>query len=479
MNEKEYKNSSENLIYTDIRVLMGGKGMENIQKPSEFEPPPPIIVKPPENERNDNNDRMPELVNSNVDEVLNTPPSWLISWGTTVFFMAFMLLGAITWFVQYPDIISAPLRIISNDLPKTIITKTDGQLIKLFVKEGQNINKGDIIAYHESTADHAEVLALETSVNNLVNLSQQNRINQIQSSNIKQYYKLGELQKPFQAFQQALMASKSAASNGVFHKKQSTIGGEINTLRKLKESTISQLNIQEKDLEMAYEEAQTQQRLSDKGYVSKLDAKNAMSRYLNKKQALEQARGSIVNNELNQSQKQQEIYEIEKNVLDQKSYVVQSLNTLKSEIEAWKQRYISTATASGKVNLLNNLQENQILKAGQELVYILPENSGYYGEMKVGQYNFGKLKLKQEVIVKLNSYPFQEFGTVKGIVSYVADIPKDSSYLVKINFPLGLTTNSNKKLEFRNGMTASGDIITENLRLIEKFFYDIRKSLRR
>jgi multidrug resistance efflux pump len=173
------------------------------------------------------------------------------------------------------------------------------------------------------------------------------------------------------------------------------------------------------------------------------------------------------------------LIELDKTITEQKNNLVQSINSLKSEIEAWKQRYIAIAPMTGKVNFLTNLQENQTLKTGQELLYILPDGSGYYGEMMLGQYNFGKVKKGQEVIVKFQSYPFQEFGTVKGRIEHISDIPKDTTYLVKVTFPNGLVTNADKKLPFRNGMTASGEVITENLRLIEKFFYDIRKSMKR
>jgi HlyD family type I secretion membrane fusion protein len=479
MNEKEYINSSEKLLHTDIRILMGGRGdfgSELLPKVAVPPPTPPDIVF--DGEEGGKGNHLPELVNSNVDEVLNKPPTWLIRWGTTVFFLAFVMLIAITWFVEYPDLVGAPLKVVSNNLPKNIVSKTDGNLIKLYVTEGQEVQKGDILTYLESTASHDEVLELEKTVNQLVQLAQENKLNDIQNTEIPQYYNLGELQKSFQAFQQALMASKAAAVNGVFNKKKATIGNEIGSLRRLQENAKSQLKLQEEDLKMALEEAQSQQRLSEKGFVSKLEAKNAMSKYLGKKQAFEQANGNLENNTISQTQKQQEIFEIEKNVMDQKVALIQSINTLKSEIEAWKQRYIVVASISGKVNFLTNLQENQIVKAGQELLYILPQGSGYYGEMMVGQYNFGKIKKGQEVIVKFPSYPFQEFGTVRGEISHISDVAKDSVYLVKVQFPQGLKTSSKKDLPFKNGMTASGEIVTENLKLMEKFFYDIRKSLK-
>jgi len=41
--------------------------------------------------------------------------------------------------------------------------------------------------------------------------------------------------------------------------------------------------------------------------------------------------------------------------------------------------------------------------------------------------NMGRVKVGQEVLIKLKSYPFEEFGMLKGEIKYIADIPyKDS-----------------------------------------------------
>lgn len=472
MSEKN-KNITENNL--SITELKGGKGISG----NEIVIPPVPPQKTGGGDGGNSGGKLPELINSQVDEVLNRPPSWLIRWGTTVFFLAFLILIGITWFVQYPDLVNGPVKVVANNLPKTVNSKTEGQLIRLFVKEGQQVSQGDILAYLESTASHEEVMGLEKHINLLINYSAAGQIDEIYGFSIPQFFKLGELQKPYQAFQEAFTRSQAAVAGGIYSRKKGTIGNEISTLKRLNQNTLDQLSLQEKDLAMALEEAQSQQRLSEKGFVSNQEAKNAMSRYLNKKQAFEQAKSAVDNNHISQIQKQQEVIELEKNITDQKSGLLQSLNTLKSDIEAWKQRYVATAPTTGKINFLTSLQENQMIKSGQELMYILPEGSGYYGEMHVGQYNFGKVRTGQEVIVKFQSYPFQEFGTVKGQIAFISDLPKDSTYLVKVSFPEGLVTSSKKQLPFRNGMTASGEIITENLRLMEKFFYDIRKSMKR
>lgn len=474
------KDISEKLLTSNLTELLGGKGVvdADLLKETPIIPPVPPQLSNGDDGDGDNN-RMPELRNTQVDEVLNQPPAWLVRWGISVFFFVLIILLGVTWFVEYPDLVGAQMKVISDNAPKSVNAKMEGRLTRLMIKEGALVKPGEHLAYLESTASVDEVLSLEGSINQLIQLSATNNFEGIHRINIPLFFSLGELQKPYQTFQEALVRSQSSMADGSYLKKKGAVNRDISTLNSIQQNTRTQLELQEKDLQMAYEEAQSQQRLSEKGFVSKQDARNAQSRYLNKKQAFEQAKGALENNSMSQNQKQQELIELDKTIIEQKNNLIQSINSLKSDIEAWKQKYIAIAPIGGKVSFLTNLQENQMIKSGQELLYILPDGAGYHGEMLLGQYNFGKVRKNQEVIVKFQSYPFQEFGTVKGQISYISDIPQDTAYLVKVAFPHGLVTSANKKLPFRNGMTASGEVITENLKLIEKLFYDIRKTMKR
>ena len=55
--------------------------------------------------------------------------------------------------------------------------------------------------------------------------------------------------------------------------------------------------------------------------------------------------------------------------------------------------------------------------------------------MGIGQYNFGKLKVGQIVILKLNGYPFEQFGTIRGQLASISDLPRDSVHWAKVAFP--------------------------------------------
>ena len=89
----------------------------------------------------------------------------------------------------------------------------------------------------------------------------------------------------------------------------------------------------------------------------------------------------------------------------------------------------------------------------------------------------GKVKVGQRVIVRFSNYPDQEFGVVNGTNS-ISLVPTDNSYTIEIAFSKGLTTNYGKTLPVSHEMTTTAEIVTDDLRLIERFFMPLKKVFR-
>ncbi len=159
---------------------------------------------------------MHNLRSEAVDEILSYKPGFLSRWALLIFLFILLVLLSSSWFIQYPDIVTARAKLTSLNAPKTIISKTDGKLIKLNVSENETIQAGTIIGYMESTADHNQVLALSATIDTLSALISANTTN-ILSKFIFQIYKnLGGLQQPYQTFTQAFIECnlKSTAYGG-------------------------------------------------------------------------------------------------------------------------------------------------------------------------------------------------------------------------------------------------------------------------
>jgi len=106
------------------------------------------------------------------------------------------------------------------------------------------------------------------------------------------------------------------------------------------------------------------------------------------------------------------------------------------------------------------------------------EKEGIIGRMNIPSANSGKVAIGNKVLIKLDNYQYQEFGIIEGKVKNVSIAPdKQGNYDVYIILPKGLKTSYSKDIIFDKELKGNADIVTQDLRLIERFFYQIRKLL--
>ncbi len=67
---------------------------------------------------------------------------------------------------------------------------------------------------------------------------------------------------------------------------------------------------------------------------------------------------------------------------------------------------------------------------------------------------------------------------VTGKIKNIALIPTESFYIVEVDLPNGLQTNYKKKLPFSQEMQGVAEVVTEDVRLIERFFNPIKAILK-
>jgi multidrug resistance efflux pump len=468
---------NEELLKTDLMKLLGGK--ESV--PFELKSVPP---KPPNSLIYSNNgnfgepEKLPELRSDGVNEIMALPPGWLLKWGITVFLLILLSVLAICNFVKYPDLVKGNLVILPDELPKSIVAHSDGKLEELWIEEEQEIKKGDLAGLIESTANYTEILQLDETVNILYSLVSQNEIEDIASIQLPLLFQLGDLQKPYQAFHDNYIHSKAFIKSGSVMNKRRVMNEEISTLGEIADNLKNQHALQGQEMNLAFEELKKRERIVAKGILPQMEVNTARANYLAKKLAYEQAKNSFSNHQLGKAQKKQELIETDFSITEQKNNLIQSLTVLKNDLETWKRRYLLYAPSDGKVVFTTTIEENQQIKNGQEICFVQPASSHFEGKMGMGQYNFGKVKENQKVIIKLSSYPYQQYGLVSGNIEKISTLPKDSLYQVIVKLPHPLITDSGEEIPFKTGMTASAEIITEDLSLLQRFFSEFRRIIK-
>ena len=86
----------------------------------------------------------------------------------------------------------------------------------------------------------------------------------------------------------------------------------------------------------------------------------------------------------------------------------------------------------------------------------------------------GRVREGQKGIVKLNSYPYAEFGALEGNIKWKGRLPSGATIPIEVNFPEGLITTTGRTIEPSREMTGRAEIITEDKRFIERIFENFR-----
>jgi hypothetical protein len=134
-----------------------------------------------------------------MQDIITAVPAWILRWGITLFFTILVLLLSMSAFIKYPDIVKTQLKITSPDMPKQVVPKITGKLVKLLINNNDIVKADQPLAYIESTASHDKVLLLLAQLKQMqIRWAKQNIDRSLFNNASK--YELGELQGSLSVF---------------------------------------------------------------------------------------------------------------------------------------------------------------------------------------------------------------------------------------------------------------------------------------
>jgi HlyD family secretion protein len=112
-----------------------------------------------------------------------------------------------------------------------------------------------------------------------------------------------------------------------------------------------------------------------------------------------------------------------------------------TRIQLWKSKYLLISPIDGLIYSSKIIQEQQMVKSGEEIFYIVSSSDYSLGQIRIPQDNFGKVKIGQKVLIKFQAFPFQEYGVVNGIVLSISTLPaSDNSFFATVDLPSSTIT---------------------------------------
>lgn len=420
---------------------------------------------------------LPELRSEEVQEILTQVPHSILQYGNTLLLLLFILLFSISFFVKYPDIISAHAVLTSQIPPQKEYAQTTGKLESILVYDNEYVKPNQILAIIENTANHEDILFLQNLIDTL-KIDYKSFIfplEQLPTMN------LGELETDFALFENAYIQYQLNKNLQPFSNEANANTYTIRELQNQLSNLENQKTIHEKELHFKQIDLERQKSLFDRGVIAAQEYEHKQLEYLQAERSLKNMSNSIsitrdAISSANKTYKGTEIYRTKEEIVLLKN-VIQSFHILKERIKDWELKYVLKSELEGNVTFLKVWSENQSVNQGDLVCTIVPSHQKQYvAKLKTPAFNSGKIKVGQLVHLKLDNYPETEFGMLQGEVQNISLTPDhEGLYIIDVKLPSQLITSYHKEIKFQQEMTATAEIITEDLVLIERLFYSFIK----
>jgi len=189
-----------------------------------------------------------ELRSEEVQEILGRPPQWLVRWGITVVFTVIAGLFIGSYFFQYPEIVTAPIVVTTENLPANVVAKTNGRVDSLFVNEKQVVQKGQLLAVIENPANLTDMLWLMQRLDSLLPTMNEAVFPELSwPSNLE----LGAVQSSYGSLLKAWADYGYFLKTDYHRKKIAVIEKQIAVQRKMQSQSHAQLSLMQGQLEVA------------------------------------------------------------------------------------------------------------------------------------------------------------------------------------------------------------------------------------
>lgn len=223
--------------------------------------------------------------------------------------------------------------------------------------------------------------------------------------------------------------------------------------------------------------------LLKEGFVSKIEADEVKEQLLDQQQALARIKAQSSTHMQRQLTLKMTLkrypLELEQSLNDNKLRVSEKKREL-TRLSA-QSEILMTASKAGHITALD-MKDGQLLKPQQYMYTILPNEMELYAELLLPTRAFGFVEMGQTTRIKIDSFPYQKFGIVKGEIFETTDfvlfpqeakLPidiKEPVYKVKAKLDKQTILAYGRHINLQAGMTLNADILVDKRSLIEWLF---------
>lgn len=356
----------------------------------------------------------------------------------------FIIWAAFAW---VDEIVRAEGEIISSSRPQIIQNLEGGILAELLVKEGQTVDRGDILARLRGTQ-------FQSSVDDLRD--------QVVALDIRRLRLEAELSG---AMEFDVPAKLAARSPGIVASERALLVARQSDFKSRRDGA-------KRVLDQASKEKGLLENMLKRKIVALIEVTRARKAHADARIRYDEI---ITQSELERA----EAY----------SDTLKELATLQQNLKASLDQLNRTVLVSPLRGIVNGLAVTTIggvVRPGEEILQIIPLDEELFVEARVKPENIANVRHGQEATVKLSAYDYTIYGTLKGTVDVISadtfknerarDPDAEAHYKVTLRIDMGALTARQSRIAIRPGMQASVELHTGQKTVLQYLLKPLYKS---
>ena len=410
-------------------------------------------------------------------DIIGHPPGWLMRSGIGVMACMTVLFLYLAWCIHYPDIIEAPVVITSDHPPMQVYTNHAGIIDSIYIREGDEVTAGQILLYMDNTARLSDVVMWKDWLASVIQVIEPDSMVVAPPISLS----LGELHPGYTTISQKYQEWYRWVMDESVAEKIKANHAEIKTIKRLMASLAQQITIYDQELELQDHTLHREQSLYQSGVISAADHEKSTSTYL----AATRQKESIATGMLTH---QMRVDQLESLILDESIAYDNQLLTLHTTLKElcreelasigkWEDQYIVRSKISGTISLPGHLVSRTYINTGDPLLSVLPVDKGsiIYARASVAGAGLGKIGIGDKVIIRLDAWPYKQFGSIASVVEQIAQLPlpsekQENTFELRMSLAAPLVTTTGASLLMKPQETGTARIITKDRRILERLF---------
>lgn len=384
----------------------------------------PKIIKP-----NDANIAT-NLSTAKLEEFLPPIGKWL-RWGGISVVTVVALVIPTSSILKYKTTVKTQAMVRPQGEVRLVQAAVEGQIADILVKQGETVNKGEVIATIDRSRFQTKKNQLESAI-----AQQKLQLNQIKAQIASlESQKIAETERNYSE----ILAAKAELAGNRRNYQEKNVEADTNV-----EQAQSKLKAAQATLKAAIAKQNRYSAVAKAGAIGKdrfaeveLEVKQRQQEIKAAKANLQRSLAGLKPSTAEIEMAQERIEQVKKSgqaaiagLNQQKEALMQQLTELNKQLEQDTQelRQIKfdlgktdiIATAVGTISELKLRNPGQTVQSGQEIAQIVPSNASLEIKAMVSPQDIGKLKTNQKVQMRISACPYPDYGTLNGTVSQIA-----------------------------------------------------------